>query len=116
MWFLWSVWHFIADGPLRLIGMRDRLRCPECSAVGTWKPHGGLFDREDVLFLPILMQTWWGTKRRRWMCKWCGWYRDERGVGYVRPNLEKKCWDFTGNGAADATPKELVGTLWPWRG
>ena len=46
----------------RFLFLRDRLRCPECKAVGTWKPHGGWLDRGS---------RWSG---RRWMCKWCGKY------------------------------------------
>ena len=65
----------------RLIGLRDRLRCPECKAVGTFKPHGGWLDFEDK------------RKERRWMCKWCGGYSGpEPGLLRVRPNLVEGCW------------------------
>ena len=46
---------------------RNRLRCPRCSAVGTWKPHGTVFDRQDR------------RKVVRWLCKWCGLYRGPEG-------------------------------------
>lgn len=40
-WRLNPVVHFFFEA-LRFVGLRDRLRCPKCSAVGTWKPHGGI--------------------------------------------------------------------------
>lgn len=61
MTFRQSVWHQIVDWS-RYLGLRDRLRCPACKAVGTWKPHGGWADGDDQ------------RKVRRWMCKWCGFY------------------------------------------
>jgi len=60
-------WHQLWDFS-RLVGMRDRLRCPGCGAVGTWKPHGGWLDREDA------------RKVRRWLCKWCGLYDGPEGT------------------------------------
>ena len=54
--------HHQAFDLSEIVGLRDRLRCPECRAVGTWKPHGGWLDR--------------GSREsgRRWLCKWCGLY------------------------------------------
>lgn len=52
---------------LRLIGLRDRLRCPHCHAIGTWKPHGGWLDFTDK------------RKVRRWLCKYCGVYVGPEG-------------------------------------
>jgi len=46
---------------LIFVGMRDRLRCPKCKAVGTWKPHGAWFLNSK-------------ESGRRWLCKWCGYY------------------------------------------
>ena len=69
--------HQLADC-LRFIGMRDRLRCPCCKAVGTWKPHGGWFDKEDE------------RKVRRWMCKWCGSYIGPEGRRRVE--VGSNCW------------------------
>ncbi len=57
---LWIIKHQFYDF-LQIIGMRDRLRCPECKAVGTWKPHGGWLDDSRA-------------SGRRWICKWCGLY------------------------------------------
>lgn len=59
--------HQLFDA-LRFVGLRDRLRCPSCKKVGTWKPHGGWFDFEDE------------RKVRRWLCKWCGYYIGPEGV------------------------------------
>ena len=59
-------WHQLWDFS-RLVGLRDRLRCPNCKKVGTWKPHGGWLDVEDR------------RKVRRWICKWCGNYFGPEG-------------------------------------
>lgn len=64
---------------LRVLGMRDRLRCPECGAVGTWKPHGGWLDRTDE------------RRVRRWLCKWCGYYVGPEGEKQAAPGPE--VWD-----------------------
>jgi hypothetical protein len=69
-------------GLLRVVKMRDRLRCPECKAVGTWKPHGGLWDRWKHGDRPV----------RRWMCKWCGLYVGPEGRQRVFPDLERGWW------------------------
>jgi hypothetical protein len=81
--YLWIVWHQISD-ILRIIGMRDRFRCPECGAVGTWKPHGGWLDDSTA-------------SGRRWICKWCGLYIGRPMGGkivkrraFIDPEL--KCW------------------------
>lgn len=60
------IWHQVMDFS-RLVGLRDRLRCPYCDAVGTWKPHGGWLDFADQ------------RKVRRWLCKFCGAYRGPEG-------------------------------------
>ena len=65
---------------LRLVGLRDRLRCPYCVGVGTWKPHGGWLDFEDER--PV----------RRWLCKWCGTYRDAAGIRFCQ--AKETCWRF----------------------
>lgn len=67
---------------LRWVGLRDRLRCPQCKAVGTWKPHGGLLDFEDV------------RKIRRWLCKWCGYYLGPEGELLCFPDARKRCWSL----------------------
>lgn len=93
--------HFLFDAA-RIVGLRDRLRCPECSAVGTWKPHGGLFDWEDKRRVP------------RWLCKWCGHYLGPEGVRRAGMDETEKCWslDHSGN-----TPAVWVNNrCWPWRG
>lgn len=108
--------HFLFD-LLRIVGLRDRLRCPRCKAVGTWKPHGGWLDREDRRGV------------RRWMCKWCGLYRGpERGEESVVPSPEMGVWILLssiedGEYTQDHyTPsqvhREWYGEcgVWPWRG
>ena len=67
---------------LRILGLRDRLRCPKCKAVGTWKPHGGFLDFGDI------------RKVRRWMCKWCGYYSGPEGELYCQPDIRKGYWDL----------------------
>lgn len=103
---------------LYLVGLRSRLRCPKCRAVGTFKPYGGFFN---------LIAGWWlDSKRsllpgvpystdRRWVCKYCGYVRDTGGEKQGYPNMAKKVWDAK---CADSvpTPKELVDPVWPWLG
>jgi len=70
---------------LRFIGMRDRLRCPSCKAVGSWKPHGGWFDESK-------------ESGRRWLCKYCGYFFGipyNQGYPIIRVaymDLHLKCW------------------------
>jgi len=84
---LWIIRHQICDAA-RIFGIRDRLRCPECKSVGTWKPHGGWFDNSKA-------------SGRRWLCKWCGHYVGmlngeiiERDA-FIDFNL--KCWRIWDN-------------------
>ena len=98
--FGWVFRHFCCD-LLRLVGMRDRLRCPRCSAVGTWKPHGGWLDRED------------DRKVRRWMCKWCGYYQGPEWT--TRVTLGERCWELCLDGKPD-TPMIRSAGANPWRG
>jgi rubredoxin len=96
---------------LRFVGLRDRLRCPACRAVGTYKPHGGRLDtaRGDVRGV------------RRWMCKCCGLYYGPEGRLTVFPNSEAGYWDLPEN-ATDTnrgeTPRVMLRAvkLWPWHG
>src|SRR5262245_44707835 len=81
---------------LSLVGLRDRLRCPKCKAVGTWKPHGGWCE---------LTANWWVDYKsrllpgvpystdRRWVCKWCGYVRSHVGEQQAYPNKAKRVWD-----------------------
>ena len=95
---------------LRFVGLRDCMRCPKCSAVGTWKPHGGWWDRWRFDDRPV----------RRWMCKWCGHYIGPEGVLVAFPNLTKGCWDLTSDEAPFETPQAVIrrelGNIWPGRG
>ena len=98
--------HILGD-LLRLIGLRDRLRCPRCKAVGTWKPHGGWLDFED-------------TRRvRRWLCKWCGYYvSPSEGERRCHP-VARKAWEFDQD-IELATPAQVLHDRFPgvspWRG
>ena len=96
---------------LHWLGLRARLRCPECKAVGTWKPHGTIEARlrhEDI-------------KVRRWLCKWCGYYNGPRGSTRCYPDQESGVWALpdTGSGLG-RTPAEVIrehlSKTWPWRG
>lgn len=107
---------------LSLIGLRDRLRCPKCRAVGTWKPHGGWLDKlsdwRTGLKAMLLPGVRYATERR-WVCKYCGYTRDCDGEHYGAPNAVKKVWDYKTEDSLP-TPKEAVerlcGSTWPWRG
>jgi len=65
---------------LRIFGVRDRLRCPNCFKIGTWKPHGGWLDSEDEC--PV----------RRWLCKWCGYYQSAQRFDWCE--VGDTCWEF----------------------
>jgi hypothetical protein len=110
-----------AVSTLTLIGMRDRLRCPSCRAVGTWKPHGTILAR-------LVHQD---RPARRWMCKWCGLYVGPEGIIKAFPDLERGWWtlpNWSDPGAPEkpgSTPQDVVAEalvqksgkpVWPWRG
>lgn len=78
----------------RLIGMRDRLRCPCCRKVGTWKPH---------------------RPPRRWLCKWCGYYVDIKGDAWAYPCSKQKVWMLKPK-QKGKLPSERCGRLDPWKG
>jgi hypothetical protein len=98
---LWVANHQFFDC-LRVFGLRDRLRCPRCKAVGTWKPHGGWLDYPDK------------GPRRRWLCKWCGWYENSEGWDLAWPSSTRKVWVRKGD--PEPTPSEIIEDLDPWRG
>lgn len=102
--------------------LRDRLRCPNCDAVGTYKLHAP-------------------TPRWRWLCKYCGYYRDSDGQRWCVPSPSFGCWIFEDQqeGFKGRTPLEIVRMgaaedskhahfagqrpeehrlygVWPWRG
>lgn len=104
-------------------GLRDRLRCPRCTAVGTWKMHG----------------TWWERWRygdialRRWGCKFCGHWIAK---GWVSPKGQVhagriqafplsqeglRVWAYPDSSIErEPTPAEslhaTMGRTWPWHG
>ena len=85
--------------------LRNRLRCPACGAVGTYKLHAR------------------GNGRPfRWLCKWCGYYKGPEGIGLLcAPSITNKCWVFKEEYSLlpGKTPAEIIkehGNFWPWRG
>lgn len=74
--------HFFFMSPIiRILGVRNRLRCPRCQSVGTWKPHGGWLWQSDKI------------SGKRWLCKYCGlYYGYNYGIrqAFCDPNLG--CW------------------------
>lgn len=102
------IWHQVAD-LLRLVGLRDRLRCPNCAKVGTFKPHGAWLDGWDERGV------------RRWLCKWCGYYKGPEGQKWARCSTERGWWLLDDDEAwtRGTTPKEIMaqnGGFDPWRG
>jgi len=74
--------------------LRDRLRCPSCSAVGTYKIHA-----------PGDGRPW------RWLCKWCGHYDGPEGKGLLCcPSPSAWCWVFRTEKqhTLDMTPQEVM--------
>lgn len=94
---------------LRWVGIRDRLRCPDCKAVGTWKPHGTRSARRNG-----------DRPARRWLCKYCGHYEGPEGVLRCWPDPKLKVWVLpTADVEPLPTPRDLLrehGNLWPWKG
>lgn len=116
-----TVKHQFFDA-LMLVGLRDRLRCPKCTAVGTWKPHGGWCDKivdwKNNFKLTLRPGVRYATERR-WVCKYCGYVRYDGGENQAYPNSNTGVWDVK-CGYSTKTPKEQVEDLpmkvWPWRG
>jgi hypothetical protein len=106
---MFAFWHQIVDLS-RFFGIRDRLRCPHCKAVGTWKSHGGWIDV-------------WGhgdnAGVRRWMCKWCGLTRYKDTSHTAIPSAKRGCWVLMGDPSlteADLTPAQKCFPVDPWQG
>jgi len=98
-----------ADALLRVTRLRDRLRCPCCTAVGTFKPHGTRFDRKDLRDVP------------RWLCKWCGYYLGPEGSTIALLDPEMRVWMLPDTDATGTTPeatfrRTALGWAWPWKG
>lgn len=121
-------------GLTRIVHLRDRLRCPGCKAVGTFKPHGGTVDA---------VVDWWAHRRgempteqyrnlrtvRRWLCKYCGRYEGPRSPldGQEPQSGVSRAWPAETAWAIEGpehdpdlwhlpTPFEQVHPRWPWRG
>ena len=94
------------------LGIRDRLRCPSCKAVGTWKMHGALLYRWIHKDISV----------RRWLCKWCGHYIGPKGRVVAYPDLAGSgAWALPEPGVErQPTPAEALkaalGKCWPWVG
>jgi hypothetical protein len=106
------LWHQIVDCS-RVIGLRDRLRCPECGAVGTWKPHGGWLDARVSRFA------------RRWMCKWCGHFLAPGLALHAFPNIDIGVWMVQRDAGPEQTiyptprealQKSVIPNVKPWFG
>ena len=90
--------------------LNDRLRCPSCGKVGTFKAHGGWVDSIDARGV------------RRWLCKWCGYYESKlEGVRQCGVDLEKRVWALDQDLPIILTPqselaRSLIHQSDPWRG
>ena len=100
---LWIVRHQFWEF-CQWIGVRQRLKCPRCGAIGTWKPYGGWLCWVDQR--PI----------RRWLCKFCGYYMGLDGI--MQAETGEKVWELTPKGVDEAeTPRKwLKGKANPWAG
>lgn len=77
------------------LGIRSRLRCPKCRSVGTYKPYCAIHV-DGIL-----------TKRPRWLCKYCGYYRDKFYIGG-----ESKCVVVAGVGFWQLKHEVMDNTGW----
>ena len=103
-------WRHALYDASRFVGLRNRLRCPCCKSVGTWKPHGGRFDLSNGRFEN-------GSAVKRWLCKWCGLYVGPEGVREAR--LGAHAWSLDDDD--DETPysvcvREYKRPINPWVG
>lgn len=122
--------HDLAMFVTRATGTRDRLRCPECKSVGTWKPHDGWVDSlwtwaEHLVGKGITSHL---PPRgvRRWLCKWCGHYVGPEGTLRAFVDHDRGTWVLPRPYDPDSpelpgeTPSEaleaVMGKTWPWKG
>ncbi len=96
----------LVDAALRATRLRDRLRCPDCGAIGTYKPHGTWFDRQDLRDAP------------RWLCKWCGYYVGPEGATTALLDPDGRVWTLNDTGTTPEASfrRTPVGWAWPWKG
>lgn len=73
-------------------GTRDLLRCPMCKSVGTFKPRYNPVHEDNA---------------RYYVCKWCGYGRDQFGVWQYRPDKKHKVWGMV-NENSGPTPQEIM--------
>lgn len=109
---------------LRIFGLRDRYRCPDCGAVGSWKPHGGfldgIYDRRHGEYNTRLV--------RRWVCKFCGHYEGPEGTLRAHLDSKRPWWVLpepydpeSVDETYEPTPQDAMleyygRRVWPWRG
>jgi rubredoxin len=104
---------------LALVGLRDRLRCPRCKAVGTWKPHGGwidLFNEWRTDFAATLRPGVFHSTDRRWVCKYCGFVHDHEGEKQSYPNAAKWVWTVKDEHSLPTPKEQVTEGVWPWHG
>lgn len=83
---------------------RRRLVCPSCGAVGTWKPYG---------------MYWRDIDKRRWLCKWCGYYDAVDGQGWCVISKKQTSWVQADSEPDNSfTPQKVAekGRWNPWAG
>lgn len=109
----------------RFVGLRDRFRCPDCRAVGTFKPHGGSIDQ---IYDRLTHQELPTRAVRRWVCKYCGYYEGPEGVLRAHLDSERPWWVLPAPHDPESTPENRLPTplevvdgayerkVWPWRG
>ena len=105
--FLWPFYVILV-----LTGMRERMRCPACQAVGTYKLH------------PPCVGSRGQPRPFRWLCKWCGFYKGPEGKGRLcYPSRSERVWAFFDDALLDTskeTPQDVLrrelAWVWPWRG
>lgn len=122
-WSVWTTVHHQFFDFLALVGLRDRLRCPRCKTIGTWKPHGGWCDkfhdwRTDFCSSLNIFAVY--ATNRRWLCKYCGYNVSTDGEHQCYPNRKTKMWARRDENSAP-TPQEVINlgyefAVWPWRG
>jgi hypothetical protein len=87
----------------------NRLRCPRCGAVGTWKPREPVRDERSGAMRPF-----------RWLCKWCGYYDGPEGQKQCCVDTVDRVWKFSEEADTHLTPRRAVrqsaiSNAWPWR-
>lgn len=102
--------------------IRNRLKCPTCWRIGTYKPRGAVMRGRGALAGTII--------RRRWLCKWCGLYVSDhpdepKQTAFIDKTvgawalMSENPPDVTTIGDDPLTPARLMTETWkidPWGG